>query len=357
MRRARIALALLMALALSALGWLLAPAPRGDKACRAVALRAAGTGADIQGTEDLALDAGRGRLIVSAYDRRTNAPGGLYAVALSTLETNGGAPVAAAPLVLDPPAPLRPHGIALAEGGDGAPRLYVINRLKTAEGRKAELLVLRLDGARATRLGRTPLPCGANDVLPLDGRVLVTVDRERCAGIRRWLADALNLVHGRLIAVAPDGAARTLARGIDFANGIAADESRIYVAATRARALLAYDRAALAQGAAPASPLFALKLPGAPDNIARGADGRLYIASHRSLYRFAAYLGGVRGDSPGDVFVYDPKAGAGGPRHLFRLTRILDGPTSAVAAGALLVAGGGYSAGLAVCAMPGGGAP
>ena len=348
MRGLKLAGILALAAPLTFLVWLVFPAAPGDGACRAVALRSAGTGAIVPGTEDLALDPERGQLIVSAYDRRTNSPGGLYAVSLAALES-AASQVTASPLVLDAPRALRPHGIALA--GMGAQRLYVINRIKSKEGRTAELLTLRLDGPGAALERSVPLPCGANDILPLEnGAVLVTVDRTVCSGLRRWLADALNLVHGSVVAVMPDGTRRTLAEHIDFANGIAEQDGLIYVAATRARALLVYERKALLEGPAPATPLRRISLSGAPDNISRGADGKLYIAAHRSLFRFAAYLGGVRGDSPGDIEAYDPADGTGAARPLFRLSRILDGPTSAVATNGLVIVGGGFSAGLALCA-------
>jgi hypothetical protein len=349
MRQVRYAGLVILAL-LCALGaWLVFPARRGDEACRPITLRAAGTGAIIQGTEDLALDPAHGRLIVSAYDRRSDKPSGLYVAALSALDADT-APVTASPLMLKPERALRPHGIALAERGDGGAWLYVINRLKGRAGRTAELLAFRLDGLSAALAYSLPLPCGANDLLPLaEGHVLVTVDRSVCSGPRRWLADALNLIHGRVIEVGADGAERVLAAGIDFANGIEESDGLIYVAATRARALLVYDRKALLEGPAPATPLGTIKLSGAPDNLSRGSDGRLYVAAHRSLLRFAAYLGGWRGDSPGDVYVYDPAARMNGLRHLFRLARILDGPTSAVESGGLVIVGGGFSAGLAVC--------
>jgi arylesterase/paraoxonase len=353
MRRARIALFLALALALSALGWLLFPAPRGDAACRAVALRNAGTGAAIQGTEDLALDAGAGRLIVSAYDRRANAPGGLYAVALSELAAADGAPVAARPLRVRARAALKPHGIALAP--DGA-RLYAINRLNGA-GRAAELLALRLEGLDAVLEWQAPLPCGANDVLALgDGTVLATVDRAACQGPRRLVDDALNRATGSVIALAQGRAARTRARGLAFANGIAEAQGRVYVAATRARALYVYDKTQMLADGAEAAPLMRIALAGAPDNLSRGADGSLYIAAHRNVLRFALYRAGLSRRAPGEIWALDPSATTDAGR-LVLLARNLDGPTSAVAAAGLVIAGAGYGAGLAVCTLAREGAP
>lgn len=353
MRHLKFAGILALVLIVVFFAWLVVPSRRGDSECEARALHAAGNDVVVQGTEDIALDAAHDRLIVSAYDRRKNSPGALYAVSLAALEASTASPVTASALILSEPRTLRPHGIALADAGDGTQRLFVINRRKSKEGRSAVLLTLRIDGLVAALERSVPLPCGANDVLPLEnGAVLVTVDRTVCSGLKRWLADALNLVHGSVIAVAPDGTQRTLANHIDFANGVAEADGLIYVAATRARALLVYDRKTLLDGPMPATPLRKISLLGAPDNISRGADGRLYIAAHRSLLRFAAYLGGLRGDSPGDVYVYDPAERTGAAQSLFRLSRILDGPTSAVAANGVVIVGGGFSTGLALCGKP-----
>ncbi|GAA5165328.1 MULTISPECIES: SMP-30/gluconolactonase/LRE family protein [Amycolatopsis] len=97
---------------------------------------------------------------------------------------------------------------------------------------------------------------------------------------RIWFTDPgspHDPVPGQVYAYEPrTGLLERVADGIDFPNGLAFDLAgrRLYVAATRARAILRFDW----DGAAlrPAG-VFA-RVPGGPDGLAFDADGRLYAA-------------------------------------------------------------------------------
>lgn len=330
--------------------WLIWPAAGApDPATRALALVDAETGALIQGTEDLVFDAAHGRLIVSAYDRRRGSPGALYSVPVEALAARDLSRLSVRRLRIDIEN-FHPHGIGLGQDAAGQAQLYVVNRLKTAEGWRAELLTLKLTGEHAEVLRRLPVPFGANDVCgDADGLALLTIDRAECGWLERMRRDALAVRDGAVVAIAADGAMRTLAQGIAFANGIAADAHAVYVAATRGRALHVYARAREGASALSDKPARTVPLMGAPDNLSWGSDGRLYIAVHDSVLRFAAFRFGLRRDSPGSVLVYDPRGEPAIAPPLYSLAGTLDGPTVAAEVRGLVVAGAAFGAGLALC--------
>ncbi len=343
------AIFILVLLAIAAFaGYLLWPAMPGDPQCRKQGLRDA-NGAVVMGVEDLAVDRARERLIVSAYDRRKNTPGGLYLLPLAALQDDAGA--LAGTMLGDKSEELRPHGIALAPLADGTANLHLINRIKSVDGRTAELLTYRLKGEDTILLRRLDVPCGANDVIETkEGQILMTIDRKYCGGFKRVLGDAQGRREGRVVAVEPDGTLRPLIENIAFANGIAADDTTLYVAATREDALLLFDRKTLGTHAPPRI----VKLPGAPDNLAWGEDGRLLIAVHRSLLRFAAFRLGLRTDSPGLILAYDTQRNADGAQTLYNLGTAIDGPTGAAESNGVLVVGGAFGEDLAICRGKGG---
>jgi hypothetical protein len=339
----------LAALALFFVAWLLWPSPRRDPRTRALTLIDAETGALIHGTEDLVFDETHGCLIVSAYDRRHGTPGALYLVPVAALASPNLSQLAVRRLAVGIEN-FHPHGIGLGNGTDGSVHLHVVNRLKTSEGWRAELLTLKVDHERADILRRLPVPFGANDVCAAEnGHVLLTIDREECAPLERMRRDALAVRDGEVVAVAPDGAMRQIARGIAFANGIAADARAVYVAATRARALHVYAHDGEEPITVSGKPARTVRLSGAPDNLSWGSDGRLYIAVHDSVLRFAAFRFGWRKDSPGSVLVYDPKREPETAARLFNLAGTLDGPTVALEVRGLVVAGAAFGTGLALC--------
>ncbi len=95
---------------------------------------------------------------------------------------------------------------------------------------------------------------------------------------------------GYLMRISPEGGVSRVATGIGFPNGLcfSADWSRLYVADTWTRRILAFD--VLPDGGLGAGRLFAQLdtaagsdgRPGGPDGIAMGADGNIYAAHIRN---------------------------------------------------------------------------
>ena len=82
---------------------------------------------------------------------------------------------------------------------------------------------------------------------------------------------------GSLLRRDPDGTVSVLAEGLHFANGVTltADESAVVFAESTGRRLSKYWLSGPAQGSI--TPLVT-ELPGHPDNISTGRDGRIWVA-------------------------------------------------------------------------------
>jgi sugar lactone lactonase YvrE len=84
--------------------------------------------------------------------------------------------------------------------------------------------------------------------------------------------------HGRLLVYEPEtGKARTLLKGINFANGVCVspDQSFVLVNETGSYRVLRYWVAGEKQGT---SEVLIDALPGFPDNVSTGLDGRFWVA-------------------------------------------------------------------------------
>lgn len=334
--------ALLLALAGLALYWYL-PAPRldarfGPEDCHRLAL----TGPDgpITGAEDLAWDAGRGVLYVSAYDRRAvdralaegapPAAGGLYALPRAALD---GTSAEARPLVTghDLKGGVRPHGIDLA--GD---RLYLINRTFPQGGQETAIWRLDLATAALTPVAEAPELCAANDLAwtgPAD-RLAVTLDRRHCPGID-WTEMAFGGATGQVATV--DAGSVTATGAYRFPNGIAVSDGRTVIAETRGRAIRVL----------PDGP--ALALAGGPDNL--GTDGDALIAAlHPDSLKIAGYLRGWLDRAPSRIVRVDPRDPEAA-EILFDdpAGELLSGASVGLMVDGMLVAGSAVDAGLLVC--------
>jgi hypothetical protein len=329
--------------------WLISNS-QGTLACHQVFLVDPVSGMDILGTEDIALDRAGGRLLVSAYDRRRDLPGGIYAVPLDVLLNPLTDQIEPERLVPAPGGPdLRPHGFAIDEIGRLPAKLGVIER----QAGTARLQAYELGPASLGPVGPPVTDvalCNANDVaITPDGVFLVTADRKACSGWGRFIEDIFGLARGHVLSVGPGGI-RVLVSGLHFADGIAMDARHVYIAATRDPALLVYDRSG--KDNLVFVQRFALK--DAPDNLAWGDDGALYIAAHRSLLRFALFRLGLAADSPAAIYRYDPASRAAPARLGWAGgSGAVSGATVALAARGRLVLGAGYDAGLSVCAKRG----
>jgi len=303
-------------------------------------------GRPVVGIEDMALDAERRRVVLSAYDRRAVAgaiernevppEGGLYALASDALAA-GEVAVARYEVRALPPGGLRPHGIALAED-----RLAVVNRT-VAEGRIVPVVDrFEVDGAtlrHRARLTDARL-CRPNDVAwNVEGRLLVTNDHGACGGPALWWERLTNSPSSFVMAMA-NGDRQMTAAGFRFANGIALNDGSPVVAATRGRRLHRLE----------AHRRVHVPLPFAPDNVVAGGTGAVWTAGPVQLWRYAAFRAGWLssagpsrvarwrpGDQP-DVFDVPPAA--------------LHGPTVALPVGDRLLLGSAYDDRLLLCERP-----
>ncbi|WP_448205643.1 hypothetical protein [Azospirillum sp. sgz302134] len=334
-------------------GWLLGLTVPALAQCRTVDITA--NGRPVVGIEELAVDGESGRVLLSAYDRRTEpdkAGGGLFAVPVDALDADH-ADAVELTAAFRPAGGFRPHGIDLRVEPDGTRSVLAVNR--RLDGTTA-VERFTLDGAALHHRGsvEAPLLCRANDVAFLDGdRFLFTSDHGGCG---RWavaLENALSLRRG-FVGLVENGAARVLADGIGFANGLLAepDADRLYVAATRERAVLAYRLSALL-GAAGTAPVARIPVPGGPDNLSRGAgggslDGRVLAAVHPSLPALALHRYGLPGGTTAPARVV-----ALGPEGLDTLFdddgSFFSAGTVAAAWGGRLIAGSVMSARLLLC--------
>ncbi len=259
--------------------------------CRTVAVTA--DGRRVVGIEDIALDAPRGQAILSAYDRRADTDGGLYLLDLAALDGTDRVEVRTLA------GGLRPHGIDLRVEEDGSRTVLAVNRRRDGP---TTVERYRLDGTELRHRGTVadPLLCRVNDLAALDGdRFLFTSSHGGCGWASVLWENVLGQ-RGGFVGLAGSGTAgaggvRVLASGIGFANGILAApvQDRLYVAATRERAVLVYPLSALLSGN-PAEPE-RIAVPGGPDNLTAGSDGEVLIALHPSLFRLALHRYGLPG--------------------------------------------------------------
>lgn len=134
---------------------------------------------------------------------------------------------------------------------------------------RLETLVDEVDGRRLTFC--------SNAVESADGTIYFTesTDRFHYEYYKASVIEARG--SGSLMRRDPDGTVRVLAHGLHFANGVTltADESAVVFAESTGRRLSKYWLSGPRVGSI--TPL-AAELPGHPDNISTGADGRIWVA-------------------------------------------------------------------------------
>ena len=164
----------------------------------------------------------------------------------------------------------RPLGVEIAPDGD----LVVCDayrgllRVQPRTGR-VEVLVDEVDGDRL-------LLCDNAAVAP-DGTIYFS-DSSRRFSLAHWRADLIeHSGTGRLLRREPGGRVEVLLDGLQFANGVAlaADGSYVAVAETGAYRV---TRLWLTGPRAGQHDVLVDNLPGFPDNLASGEQGRLWIA-------------------------------------------------------------------------------
>jgi len=205
-----------------------------------------------KGPEDVVAD-GEGRIFTGVEDGR------ILRITLDSGEVSVVADTRGRPLGLE----------VLADG-----RLLVCDtrrgllRIDPASG-VTEVLVEEAGGER--------LRFCSNAVAAADGTIYFTESTRRF-GFEFWMADILEHSDtGRLLRRDADGSVEVLLDGLSFANGVtlAADESFLIFAETGAYRLSRYW---LTGERAGQSEVIADNLPGSPDNISRGSDGRVWVA-------------------------------------------------------------------------------
>ncbi|PWC52634.1 hypothetical protein [Azospirillum sp. TSO22-1] len=284
---------------LLALGLLAGGVGKAVADCRVVAVVAQGR--PVVGIEDLVVDEALGQAVLSAYDRGADpekAGGGLFLLPLAAL---AGARAEAVELTsgFRPASGFRPHGMDLRAEADGSRSVLAINR------RWDGVVAVERFTLRGTTLWHRgsvedPRLCRANEVAFLDGdRFLFTGDHGGCGWVAVAVENVLNLHRGFVGLVDQDrgrDGVRVLADGIGFPNGLLPDPAadRLYVAATRERAVLVYRLSALLVGSA-SPPVERIAVPGGPDNLSRAADGRVLAAVHPSLFALALHRYGWPG--------------------------------------------------------------
>lgn len=361
-RRAVFATAAVLLLGSCGRGDLGAPVYAADQ-CRRVAVLDGETGAPLRGAEDMALDAARGLLIISAYDRRAvekaarqgkaePPDGGVYVVPLSELFASADASIRATSLI-DPETiegGLRPHGVGYdAESGT----LAFVNRAYDDRDGKwrmtPRLERVTLDGERLAEAAPANvksgvLSCAANDVLLTEQKVFTSFDHGAC-GWRGGLEQVFNLKRSGL---ALDGVGPVYAKA-GFANGLTlTTDGAIVMAATRENALIFFT----AQSGGVEEDR-RMRIPGGPDNLTLSHDGGVVAAAHPSMLRLALNRKLGVGRAPSRIVKADPETGA--------TTLLFDDPSgrlfsaatvaieAAMETGAGLVAGSVTDEGVLVC--------
>ncbi len=321
--------------------------------CRRVKVVDAATGDKVRGAEDFALDAPRGRLYFSAYDRRsvekaarkgemTIPNGGVYAVAVSELFDPDLKKLKTRSLAApgDIAGGLRPHGITFDERNQ---EVVFINRTYQRINRRWKMTPrLQCIGANGEVFvgAENDAACGANDVLVTDQHVFTTFDHGGC-GWRAGIEDIFNLKRSG-IALANDGKVFDRA---GFANGLAqAHDGHIVMAATRDKELFF-----LKERASGVEESLRIKTPGGPDNLSTAYDGGIVAAAHPSLFKLALNRKLGLGKAPSRIVKADLKSGETAILFDDPKGALFSAATVAVQTREGLVAGSATDEGLLVC--------
>lgn len=316
-------------------------------ACRRVALVDAETGERVVGAEDLAVDLERGRLIVSAYDRRKAerdarrrapgvAEGGLYSVDLAALDAGGEA--RAKPLVerFAIEGGLRPHGISLdVKTGD----IAFINRSYVERGRtwRPHTTYFVVSSAGEI-LDFGAAHCRANDIL-LGAHAYASFDHATCGNA--FIENLTGAADTGIVDL--DG--KTVYADAQNANGLARwNAEHFALAATRERSVLLFK-----EGREGLAMIARIRTPGGPDNLSYAPDGSIVAAVHPDLFRFALARYHGLGRAGSRVVSIDPKTEQ--VRVLFddRSGRLFSAATIAVEWRGGLILGSVLDQGLLVC--------
>lgn len=262
----------------------------------------------LPGPEDMVLDQVHDRIIVSCCQRRKsdgdrkNEERAGYGFINPPDATFQRFAIAGLP----PLACLRPHGIDISiENGESY--LYSVSHCDLDGRDQSIILKFRISPDTLTYVGTYQNPhflISPNDIAVTGaGKFYVTNDSTRSSRLGRFLDQALNLKSSNVV-FHRNGSWQVVLDSLPFANGIASRGGQLFLTMTYQSSLHVYT--ALESGR--------LELAGriscsrGMDNITFTEDGRLVVAAHTDLFKFARYAVGLAKVSPGAVFLLDPSS-------------------------------------------------
>lgn len=243
-------------------------------------------------SEDIAIDRERGIAYLSVMDRMAKVRGENVQGTVMRVDLRQ-RPFTAVSALDSAPPELRPHGMSLYIGPDGARRLFVINH---GADRKVDPEAVELfeevSPGEFTHIEtfRHPLLHSPNDLVAVGPRQFYVANDQPLGG---GLAAALQQLG---IGASPltwfDGAQMSYAL-TDIASGgginTSADYRTLYVAETAGQRLRVLDRA----DAGHLTERLRVPVPTSPDNIDVAADGSLWVAGHaNTLALIRHFIGG-----------------------------------------------------------------
>src|SRR3954447_16701098 len=264
----------------------------------------------VPGPEDIVVDCATA-VAFSASQQRMSATGKL----LGSAEMPGGA-IFALDLASEPLAkrlltdqaslgfPFHPRGCSLFGGPDGKRRLIVISDRSATEHvvEVFDLVGTAYDSIALQHVRTVADPknlISPNDLVALDSdRFYVTNDHGARQAFWQTLETGIGLPWSTVVFW--DGSRfHSVAKEIEFANGIALDHARkrLYVAATRSKRIYRYPW----DPADPAKELSNrdhIELPGCPDNLEWDEDGNLWVGADPSFLRLSIYAVGITPTAP-----------------------------------------------------------
>ncbi len=301
MKKAKIALVIIIALVLYVVFGILSPAGMFKTITSHFEGSESKITLPIAGPEDITIDQQTGLTFISVDDRRANrnSPnsigGGILLMNLtdSTRHLRN---------ITPPLNDFHPHGISLWREPDGRMFLFAVNHIENYSNHKVERFQWRNDSlVHLESIQDAALMTSPNDVTAVGERTFyVTNDHGYSrAGFGRTLEDYLQ----RAISYVNyyDGKSfRKVASDIAYANGInhSLDNSKIFVASTTGRKVYVYDRS-LSTGELTFNQT--INTQTGVDNIELDATGSLWIGCHPKMLKFVAHATDPSKFSPSQV--------------------------------------------------------
>lgn len=313
----------------------------------------------IHGIEDMAYNAQSGLIYLSAYNRKSSAPGGIYSLSpdnpMQTIEKLS--------LPQTDKAEYWPHGINLWHS-KGWAQLDVIERDLSESGKLAAQISHYIwPNEDPHEIGlkdriKAPQLCSANNLS--SGLIIpdtqapsyyITQDHQSCdLNQQRW-ENIFKPRSSSLLHIKQGQPVEIIKEKLAFANGILMHPNGdVYIAETRSKRLGVYEIGARTK----INILSSIELPGGPDNLTLSENGTIIAALHPHLIRFAAFRAGwgprvksrfaaISKDKTArtyDVSTYDVSKD------------VISGATVALRAKDNIYLGAAFDKGLARCTMP-----